>query len=102
MEDFWTPHSALRFRRADEASLRKCVPTRREKVEYSEIKFFKAITKCLEVSDEVIIENFPEMEMFLGDDIEEDNVLDSLVGKYFNSVELPKFSAIKSDIIDNE
>ena len=73
-----------------------------EKVEYSEIKFFKAITKCLEVSDEVIIENFPEMEMFLGDDIEEDNLLDSLVGKYFNSVELPKFSAINTDIIDNE
>lgn len=73
-----------------------------EKVEYSEIKFFKAITKCLEVSDEVIIENFPEMEMFLGDDIEEDNVLDSLVGKYFNSVELPKFSAINTDNLDNE
>ncbi len=73
-----------------------------EKVEYSEIKFFKAITKCLEVSDELIIANFPEMEMFLGDDIEEENVLDSLVGKYFNSVELPKFSAIKTDIIDNE
>lgn len=73
-----------------------------EKVEYSEIKFFKAITKCLEVSDEVISENFPEMEMFLGDDIEDDNVLDSLVGKYFNSVELPKFSAINTDFIDNE
>lgn len=73
-----------------------------EKVEYSEIKFFKAITRCLEVSDEVIIENFPEMEMFLGDDIEDDNVLDSLVGKYFNSVELPKFSAINTDFIDNE
>jgi uncharacterized tellurite resistance protein B-like protein len=73
-----------------------------EKVEYSEIKFFKAITKCLEVSDEVIIENFPEMEMFLGDDIEGDNVLDSLVSKYFNSVELPKFSAINIDIKDNE
>lgn len=73
-----------------------------EKVEYSEIKFFKAIKKCLDVSDEVIIENFPEIEMFLGDDIEEDNVLDSLVSKYFNSVELPKFSAINIDIKDNE
>lgn len=66
-----------------------------EKVEYSEIKFFKAITKCLEDRDSLIVENFPEMEMFLGDDIEEDNLLDSLVSKYFNSVELPKFSKIK-------
>jgi uncharacterized tellurite resistance protein B-like protein len=73
-----------------------------EKVEYSEIKFFKAITKCLEVNDEIIIQNFPEMEMFLGDDIEEDNVLDILVGKYFNSVELPKFSAIISDLSEDK
>lgn len=72
-----------------------------EKVEYSEIKFFKAISKCLEVSDEVIIENFPEMEMFLGDDIEGDNDFDSLLGKYFNSVELPKFSIINSDNSDS-
>lgn len=73
-----------------------------EKVEYSEIKFFKAITKCLEVNDEIIIGNFPEMEMFLGDDIEEDNVLDTLVGKYLNSVELPKFSTIIFDDSENK
>ena len=69
-----------------------------EKVEYSEIKFFKAIKKCLDVNDDVIIENFPEVEMFLGDDIEEDNVLDSLLGKYFNSVDLPMFSAINIEV----
>lgn len=74
-----------------------------DKVEYSEIKFFKAIKKCLEVNDDVIIENFPEIEMFLGDDIEDDNVLDSLVNKYFNSVELPKFLKIDNDLLsDNE
>nr|WP_294776615.1 hypothetical protein [uncultured Flavobacterium sp.] len=74
-----------------------------EKVEYSEIKFFKAIKKCLAVSDGIIIENFPEMEMFLGDDIEEDNLLDSLVGNYFNSVEIPKFSNINmNDLEKNE
>lgn len=74
-----------------------------DKVEYSEIKFFKAIKNCLEVNDGVIIENFPEIEMFLGDDIEDDNVLDSLVNKYFNSVELPKFLKIDNDLLnDNE
>ena len=74
-----------------------------DKVEYSEIKFFKAIKKCLAISDEVIIENFPEIEMFLGDDIEEDNMLDSLVSKYLNSVEIPKFSNINmEDLEKNE
>lgn len=39
-------------------------------IQYSEVKFFKKIRKCLKISDEVIMREYPDKEDFLLPDIE--------------------------------
>lgn len=71
-------------------------------VEYSEIKFFKSIRKCLKISDEEILVVYPDIEFYLEEDINTDNNLDNLVNNYLNSVELPQFEKIKLDNLKNK
>ena len=73
-----------------------------EVVEYSEIKFFKAMRKCLNVSDETILAIYPDLEFYLEEDIHTGSKLDKLVNIYLNSVELPQFEHIKLDVLENE
>jgi uncharacterized tellurite resistance protein B-like protein len=64
-------------------------------VEYSEIKFFKAIRSKLKSTDDEILARFQDIEQFL----EEDLVVESFstkLSKYFDSVELPQFQLIDS------
>jgi Na+/phosphate symporter len=63
-------------------------------IEYSEVKFFKAIRKCLNVSDENILAVYPDLEYYLEEDINTESELDKLVNNYLNSVELPLFEKI--------
>lgn len=72
-----------------------------EIVEYSEIKFFKAIRKCLDISDDKILENYPDIEVFLEEDINIESELDKIVDNYLKSVEIPKFDKIDFDSLDN-
>lgn len=61
-----------------------------EKVEYSEIKFFKAIRDLMSISDQEILENIEEIdEFYLEKDID-DNDLQPL-NSYFNSINLNDF-----------
>lgn len=71
-------------------------------VEYSEIKFFKAIRKCLKLSDEKIVEIYPEIDSYLEDDIDTESKLNKLVNNYLKSIELPQFEHINFDNISNE
>ena len=73
-----------------------------EVVEYSEIKFFKAMRKCLNVSDETILAMYPDLEFYLEEDIHTGSKLDKLVNIYLNSVEFTKFEHIKLDVLENE
>ncbi len=73
-----------------------------EKIEYSEIKFFKAMRKCLSISDDNILEVYPDLDSYLEDDIDTKSELDKLVNSYLKSVELPEFEQIKLDDIENE
>ncbi len=70
-----------------------------EQVEYSEIKFFKNVRHRLNVSDEKILERFPDIEMYLEQDIITDEFLDKITSQYFEISELPKFDLIS--IVDN-
>ena len=55
-------------------------------IEYSEISFFKKIRKCLNISDEQILEKFPDKEDYLLPDIEVENPFDFHVS--FNQIVL--------------
>lgn len=73
-----------------------------DKVEYSEIKFFKVIRHHLKVSDENILSKFPDLEFFLEEDIDTSTTIDKLIGHYFDTVELSKFDLIDIGDISNE
>jgi len=71
-----------------------------EQVEYSEIKFFKNIRHRLKVSDEKILERFPDIEQYLEEDIITEGFLDKITTQYFAATELPQFELVditKSD-----
>lgn len=59
------------------------------KIEYSEIKFFKAIRYCFKTEDDKVISYFSELvediELFLGKDIQTVTKLDDLTKQYFNT-----------------
>ena len=65
-----------------------------ELIEYSEIKFFKVIRHNLKVSDEQILDAFPEIESWLEDDIIAVSNIDKLINQYFEAAELPQFELI--------
>lgn len=65
-----------------------------EQIEYSEIKFFKVIRKSLKVSDERILELYPDLEQYLEEDINTESLLDKLTKSYLDSLELPVFKGI--------
>lgn len=65
-----------------------------DQIEYSEIKFFKVIRKSLCISDQKIIEKYPELEEYLEEDITTDSLLEKLTASYLASIELPVFAGI--------
>lgn len=67
-----------------------------EQIEYSEIKFFKNIRHRLNVSDDKILEHFPDIEFYLEQDIISDGFLDKITRQYFETIELPQFDLLKS------
>ena len=65
-----------------------------EKIEYSEIKFFKVIRHHLKLSDETILSKYPDIEYWLEQDIITENYLDKIKSQYLDIVELPQFEII--------
>lgn len=58
------------------------------KIEYSEIKFFKAVRYCFKIEDDRVISYFSEsvenIDLFLGDDIKAATTLEDVTKQYFN------------------
>lgn len=77
-----------------------------EKIEYSEVKFFKVIRSNLKIKNEVILEIHPDFEEYLEQDIISESYLSRLQDDFFDTNTLPQFDIIKSlnddfsDIID--
>jgi uncharacterized tellurite resistance protein B-like protein len=65
-----------------------------EIVEYAEIKFFKNIRFRLKISDEKILERFPDIEQFLEEDIVTESFLECITNQYFESAALPQLNLI--------
>lgn len=75
-----------------------------EKVEYSEIKFFKVIRSKLKIDNEPILEKHPDFEDYLEQDIITDSYLSRLQDDFFDthiSNEFELISEIDNDILDN-
>jgi uncharacterized tellurite resistance protein B-like protein len=69
-----------------------------EQVEYSEIKFFKNIRHRLKIKDEDILKSFPDIEMYLEDDIVTESYIDTITSQYLDLVEFPVFPEVKLNI----
>jgi len=67
-----------------------------DQIEYSEIKFFKVIRHNLKISDEKILESYPDIEQFLEQDIITESYLDKISKQYLETAELPQFELITS------
>lgn len=65
-----------------------------EQVEYSEIKFFKNIRHRLKIKDEDILKAFPNIEMYLEEDIVTESYLEKITNQYLQTVDLPEFESI--------
>lgn len=75
-----------------------------EKVEYSEIKFFKVIRSKLKIDNEPILEKHPDFEDYLEQDIITDSYLSRLQVDFFDthiSNEFELISEIDDDIFEN-
>jgi len=75
-----------------------------EKIEYSEIKFFKVIRSKLSIADEKILNQHPDFEEYLEQDIISDSYLARLQNDFFDTTVLPKFESLNlldSDIIES-
>ena len=68
------------------------------RIEYSEIKFFKVLRSNLKiVSDETLLEKIEGIdENYLDQDIQSDYL--QMYDDYFNSIDLPKFDVLKQDL----
>ncbi|MFW5721170.1 MAG: hypothetical protein ACOCWW_02150 [Bacteroidota bacterium] len=68
-----------------------------EKVEYSEIKFFKIIRPKLAVSDKTLKENLSDIENieeYLEQDIISESYMEKMTAEYFDKQNLPEFKPI--------
>jgi len=73
-----------------------------EKIEYSEIKFFKNIRHRLKVTNNKILERFPDIEQYLEEDIITVGFLDKISSQYFQAIELPQFDLITIEVNTND
>ena len=71
-----------------------------DKVEYSEIKFFKNIRHRLTISDQEILAVYPDIEFYLEKDINTSSSIDMLTEQYFSSIEIPIFELLDIDLND--
>lgn len=65
-----------------------------QEVDYAEIKFFKVIRHNLKVSDEKILELFPDIELFLESDIQTESYLDKITRQFLDTADIPLFDLI--------
>lgn len=65
-----------------------------DKIEYSEVKFFKVIRNKLKIDNDSILAIHPDYEEFLAQDIRNDTYLQRLQNDYLNTIILPVFKNI--------
>lgn len=71
-----------------------------EKIEYSEVKFFKVIRSNLKITNESILERHPDFEEYLQQDIISESYLRKLQEDFFDTQTLTKFELISTVNVD--
>jgi uncharacterized tellurite resistance protein B-like protein len=71
-----------------------------EKIEYSEVKFFKVIRSNLKITNESILERHPDFEEYLQQDIISESYLRKLQEDFFDTQTLTKFELISKVNVD--
>jgi uncharacterized tellurite resistance protein B-like protein len=66
-----------------------------EKLEYDEVKFFKIIRSNLNISNEKILSQIPDIEDYLEQDVITENYTDKIHLEYFKSIDTSKFANLK-------
>ena len=69
-----------------------------DQIEYSEIKFFKVIRHNLKINDEKILAVYPDIELFLEQDIITESYLEKITNQYLAVADLPQFEQISFDV----
>ena len=75
-----------------------------DKVEYSEIKFFKVIRSKLKIANEPILEKHPDFEDYLEQDIISESYLSRLQDDFFETQTIPEltiYQDLNEDILKN-
>lgn len=107
MRDYFDELTTSELTEADELNLIEvAIDTIKadEKVEYSEIKFFKVIRSKLKIDNDPILEKHPDIEDYLEQDIITDSYLARLQDDFFDthiSNEFELISEIDDDILDS-
>lgn len=99
IKDYFAELSKTRLNEEDELKLiEAAIATIKadEKVEYSEIKFFKMIRSKLKIDNEKILERHPDFEEYLEQDIISESYLARLQDDFFDTHTLPEFELISS------
>ena len=71
-----------------------------DKVEYSEVKFFKVIRSKLKISNEAILTVYPDFEDYLEEDIISESYLARIQDDFLTSNTLPEFEIIRTMVQD--
>ncbi|MBQ4915292.1 hypothetical protein J8L85_12640 [Maribacter sp. MMG018] len=107
MRDYFDELTTSELTEADELNLIEvAIDTIKadEKVEYSEIKFFKVIRSKLKIDNEAILKKYPDFEDYLEQDIITDFYLSRLQDDFFDTHVSSKFeliSKIDGDILNS-
>lgn len=107
LKDYFTELTSVELSEANELRLIEvAIQTIKadEKVEYSEVKFFKVIRLKLKIKDEPILEKHPDLEEYLEQDIISASYMAKLQDDIFSTQDLPKFeliSKIDEGLFDN-
>lgn len=76
-----------------------------DKIEYSEVKFFKVIRSHLKIDNESILAIHPDFEDYLEEDIISKSYLTRLQEDYFSVQDIPEFQSLGSingNIVENK
>jgi uncharacterized tellurite resistance protein B-like protein len=65
-----------------------------DKIEYSEVKFFKVIRSKLKIDNQSILEKHPDFDVYLEQDILSTSYLSKLQDDFLNTNQIPKFELL--------
>jgi len=73
-----------------------------DEIDYAEVKFFKIIRHRLNLTDDDILNQYEDIDIFLEEDVHTGSLLEHLSNQYFSTVSLPKFERVDFPDLNSE